>query len=88
MADIQAIREELRKHKQDHLVRFYHDLPPAGQEALLRQIESIDLDLIDESTQSHVFHKPLAEPPADLQPPPVVPATPHEPAQRDRKSVV
>ncbi|HOD80186.1 MAG: putative uridylyltransferase [Planctomycetes bacterium ADurb.Bin126] len=82
MADIQAIREELRKHKQDHLVRFYHDLPPAGQEALLRQIESIDLDLIDELIQSHVFHKPLAEPPADLQPPPVVPATPHEPAQR------
>jgi UDP-N-acetylglucosamine/UDP-N-acetylgalactosamine diphosphorylase len=41
------LRAALEAHGQGHLLRFWDELPARGRERLLRDLESLDLDLLD-----------------------------------------
>ena len=71
-----AIRATLAQHGQEHLLAFYEELSPEGQQGLLDQLGGIDFDAIDGMIDRYV-RRPVDPPvPDDLEP-----ATyyPHEP---------
>ena len=77
-----ALREKLTAIGQDHVLRFYDGLDPAGRVKLAKQLAALDLDDIAELAESHVRNKPPTPLPTDIQP---VQAYPREPdAQRRR----
>ena len=52
MLDPQQARQRLTAHGQQHLLRWFETLPGSGRELLLAQIESLDLDWL-EQVQKH-----------------------------------
>lgn len=79
-----ALRERLRRHGQEHALRFHAGLADAEQAALVAQLEAIDLDLIDALYARR--DKGDAVPSADrLRPVPVVPRS--SPDDADRKAL-
>ncbi len=78
MTDVNAIRQELSSHGQEHLLGFYDELTPQQRQTLLQQIESLDLDQLDELIETHVLNKPEVRLPEDIEPPPMVPALPKD----------
>lgn len=73
MADLAKVRQTLEAHGQQHLLRFYDELSPAQQTALVEQIASMDFDFIDRLIKTYVQHAP-AEVPGKIEPPQVIPA--------------
>ncbi|HOZ47762.1 MAG TPA: UTP--glucose-1-phosphate uridylyltransferase [Candidatus Hydrogenedentes bacterium] len=57
-----AIRERLRCHDQDHLLRFWPRLSEDERRGLIAQIESIDFPLMDRLIDGWVLHKSLPKP--------------------------
>ena len=53
-----ALREKLTAIGQDHVLRFYDGLDPAGRVKLAKQLAALDLDDIAELAESHVRNKP------------------------------
>jgi UDP-N-acetylglucosamine/UDP-N-acetylgalactosamine diphosphorylase len=74
MADLQAVRETLKKYSQQHLLAFYDELSPARREALLEQIEAIDWPHVHQLIQTHVLHEPDIAPKGEIEPAPIIPA--------------
>jgi len=66
--DVSAVRKKYAAIGQDQVFRFFDELPPAGQEKLLRQLDSLDPQLIAELAESHVRNKPSVSLPHDIQP--------------------
>ena len=81
MPDIDAMRQTLKSHGQEHLLRFAEELPPAELESLLGQIDAIDFDRLDELTEQYVRHEPSFSLPDDIEPPSIVPAKPSDDAE-------
>ena len=50
---MQALLEKLRRHNQEHLLRWWDDLNAGEKQALVRQIEAVDFDLIEGLLQRH-----------------------------------
>lgn len=67
MAELATVRRTLDEHGQGHLLRFYEDLPPARQKALLAQLAAIDFAEVDRLAEEHVFSSEAA-PKGDIQP--------------------
>lgn len=84
MPDIDAIRKTLARHGQEHLLAFAGELPPAGLEKLLGQIEAIDFDALDDLIESHVRREPEIAIPQDIDPPDILPADPRDKAAQRR----
>ncbi len=40
-------KEKLKKYDQEHVLKYYDELSPAGQTALLEQIAGSDMDILD-----------------------------------------
>ena len=40
-------KEKLEKYGQEHVLKYYGELSEEGQQALLRQIEDSDMDILD-----------------------------------------
>jgi UDP-N-acetylglucosamine/UDP-N-acetylgalactosamine diphosphorylase len=76
--DITTLRQNLKQSAQDHVLRFYDSLDPAGRSKLTGQIDALDLAAIAELAQTYVRSKPAAELPKDIQPVPAYPRTPDE----------
>ncbi|MCE5326855.1 MAG: UDPGP type 1 family protein [Planctomycetaceae bacterium] len=74
MPDVNAIAAKLAQHGQSHLLRFYDELPPARQAALLNQIEQIDLDELGRLVAQYVLAAPAAAIEGEIEPAPVVSA--------------
>ena len=55
MISLSQARQRLAAHGQEHLLRFYDELDQDGKTRLLRDIESLDLDRIDELVRCHVL---------------------------------
>jgi len=72
MPDLAAIRRTLRTHGQEHLLRFYDQLDPAGQTALLGQLDQLDFDHLDRLIGQYVLHRPQVGLPDRLEPVPVI----------------
>ncbi|MEO1129335.1 MAG: UDPGP type 1 family protein [Planctomycetota bacterium] len=81
------VREQLESLGQAHVLRFFDDLDAAQQQALLGQLESIDLDRLPALIETYVQGKPDFGPSGALQPAPYYPADPTNaahPWDRDR----
>lgn len=80
---IEAAGKQLRKHQQDHLVRFVDKLSKTEKLQLLDDLDCLDLDMIDELVDRYVLHEPMSNLPDEIAPPPVYPAVPG-PDQEDK----
>jgi UDP-N-acetylglucosamine/UDP-N-acetylgalactosamine diphosphorylase len=78
VTDVQTIRQTLRNHGQEHLLRFYDELNPQQQQGLLHQLAGLDFDELDGLIETHVRRKPEVELPQHIEPPPIVPALPKD----------
>jgi len=74
MAELETIRKMLVAHGQEHLLRFYDELEPPQQSALLEQLSGIDFDRLDEYIAAYILRKPEFRLPAEITPPEIVPA--------------
>ncbi len=74
--DFARLKELLSAHGQSHLLAFWHELTPASQEQLARQILEIDWGLLDEWIAEYVLNRPEISLPDDLVPAPYRPITP------------
>lgn len=83
---LEAIRGELVLRGQEHVLRFWDDLSEVGGLSLLKQLESVDFDLMDKLTKGLGAPAKPAPGLSELAPPEVVrlPATPEEEALRKR----
>ncbi|MFP4192520.1 MAG: UTP--glucose-1-phosphate uridylyltransferase [Candidatus Hydrogenedentota bacterium] len=68
-------RDRLRRHGQEHILQFWDHLREPEQEALLRDIEEVDLDLLTQLVKELVLKEPAPEyfdriEPVDVIPPP------------------
>lgn len=70
--DITPIRERLRAAGQDHLLAFYAELTPARLQALLAQLDALDLPLIQTLFAQKDASADALPPVAALQQPPVI----------------
>ncbi|MFG0293008.1 MAG: UTP--glucose-1-phosphate uridylyltransferase [Phycisphaerales bacterium JB050] len=68
---IETVRERLEAIGQEHLLRFADELAPEQLDALLTQIESLDLDAVPTLVRDYVESKPSFDPgAATITPPP------------------
>jgi UDP-N-acetylglucosamine/UDP-N-acetylgalactosamine diphosphorylase len=72
----------LIKHKQEHLLRFWEELNPAQRQALLVQIEELDLAKIDEWVADLIQTKPSVPINKEYSPSPFYPAAAAEAEQK------
>ncbi len=82
MLSLEAARQLLRRHEQEHLLAFYEELNPTQKAALLAQIEETDYRQLDGLIRSVMFAKP-AGPPAGLEPATMLPASPRELSEKE-----
>jgi len=80
----ESIREELKRHQQEHLLIFWRELAPERRRNLLDQIRELDLARICEWVETLVKNEP--EPPLqqDFQPAPSYSPQPRTDAERRR----
>ena len=62
MLDFVKAKELLKKHGQEHVLRFFDELDEDGRRGLLRQIEDVDFDMLD------VIHHPKQEEKGKISP--------------------
>ena len=86
MGNVAALRKTLRKHGQEHLLRFWDKLPEARQDELAGQIQAIDFDRLDALIETHVRRTPQVVPADDIQPPPIVPGRPTNDAEANERA--
>ncbi len=68
---IESVRDRLAAIRQAHLLRFAEELTPQHLDALLTQIESLDLDAVPALVRDYVENKPSFDPgTAAITPPP------------------
>lgn len=68
--------QKLEAVGQEHILRFYEELSPAEQTALLDQVQSVDWQEVGRLIQTHVKRVPTVELPQRLEPPPYYPYRP------------
>lgn len=73
---LDVVRDELRRIGQEHLLTFFHDLTPDRQEALLRQIASMDLAAIPGLVEKYVKARPKVSATDAIEPVRYYPADP------------
>ncbi len=78
-SDLKRLQQRLEQHGQEHLLTFYEDLTPTQQEALIRQLESLNLVYLSELISSHFRSKPDLSLPESLEPPPYFSVSEAEP---------
>lgn len=74
--DITPLRNKLAAIGQDHLLRFFNQLGDASKHKLISQIQSLDLERIDDLVETQVKVKAAIPLPTDIKP---VDAYPHKP---------
>jgi UDP-N-acetylglucosamine/UDP-N-acetylgalactosamine diphosphorylase len=67
------VRQRLENVEQAHLLRFYNELPTQQQDALLKQIDALDLESLPELVSGYVKNRPHFELPDDVHPAPYFP---------------
>lgn len=75
-SELRDIRERLAAIGQDHVLRFWGELPEAGRAKLLGQLSQQNLPLLAELAERYVKNKPKVELPAEIRPPKVYPRVP------------
>jgi len=70
---VQDIYNILKKHKQEHVLKFIDELNPTQSAKLLQQLEKIDFDELDNLIDKYIKQTPEIKIPADLEPAPFFP---------------
>jgi len=73
MKDFSAIKAELDKFGQSHLLKFYDSLSDADRQSLLNELSDIDFAEMDKLIKEYVLNKPKTAIPSDLGPAPFYP---------------
>jgi UDP-N-acetylglucosamine/UDP-N-acetylgalactosamine diphosphorylase len=81
--DVRKIREKLNALGQGQVLRFFDQLDDAGKRKLLKQLQSLNLNHIDELAESHVRHKAHAPLPKKIEPVQAYPREPQTSEQRE-----
>jgi UDP-N-acetylglucosamine/UDP-N-acetylgalactosamine diphosphorylase len=76
------VRQRLEQVGQEHLLTFYNALSSHDQDALLRQIDAMDLESLPALVERYVRHKPALELSGELEPAPYYPCDPDSSARR------
>lgn len=73
-ADLASIQKRLEAVRQEHLLRFYPELPPPRRHALLDRIARLNLEAVPAQVRDYVLAKPdFAAPASQLEPAPYYP---------------
>lgn len=80
-AALETLRARLDENGQAHVLQHYAELDPAGQAALLRQIDAIDFALINRLIKQWILHPPDPESFSRIEPVPLIPKV--DPARPD-----
>ncbi|MBT3198945.1 MAG: UDPGP type 1 family protein [Phycisphaerales bacterium] len=83
MADITDIRTRLQACGQEHLLGFWDELDQNGQETLLEQIDTINLEQLQQYIEKFVASEPVPVTPDDITPAVVLPRKPANDEQKD-----
>ncbi len=70
-----AALARLKPIGQEHVLKFYHELPADQQRALLDQLAGLDLASLPRLVKEYVLHKPKFELPPNLKPAPYFPSS-------------
>ncbi|MGB2998894.1 MAG: UDPGP type 1 family protein [Phycisphaerae bacterium] len=82
--DEQTIRCRAAKVGQEHVFRFWDDLPREGRERLLAELAEVDFEELTRLVADHLTSRREAELPKDLQPAPFIPL-PKTDAEREQR---
>ncbi len=80
---MQNLYDKLKKHGQEHVLKFIDELNPAQRCELLMQLEQIDFDELDKLIEEYVIKTPEIKIPADLEPAPFFPLNPVNATQKE-----
>ena len=72
----QSLIDRLSAAGQEHLLKFFNELPKEAQAQYANELENLDITLLQELTNSHVLQKPVIDLPAGLEPAPYFPLIP------------
>ena len=72
MSEIEPVRQTLRLHGQDHLLKFYDELTADQQKTLMGQVSMIDFDSLDEWIRQYVKLVPQVAPTGKIEPADIV----------------
>ncbi len=78
------IRQELEKHNQQHLLKFYDQLTPDELQSLLDDIKTIDLNATDRWIEKYVTSTPEEIVPEQFDPAPYYPLNPEDAQVRQK----
>ncbi len=81
MPEIAKTREELEKHGQSHLLRFYDELSDRQRAVLLEQLSAVRFDQMDELIAQYVKQPPSLSLGGKIAPARIMPAKPASPDQ-------
>jgi UDP-N-acetylglucosamine/UDP-N-acetylgalactosamine diphosphorylase len=70
---------------QEHVFRFWNDLPADGRRKLLEQVAELDFEELSALVSEHITHRRPVELPADLGPAPFVPLPRTDEARAERR---
>ena len=85
MADFAAVNDRLQAHGQEHLLRFYPQLDPMRQKALLDQLDTLDFDVLNDAINQYVLKAPRYKVEGDIQPAHTVPSAPTDSAAAEER---
>jgi len=72
----QSLIDRLSAAGQEHLLKFFNELPQEAQAQYANELANLDITLLQELTNSHVLQKPVIALPAGLEPAPYFPLIP------------
>jgi UDP-N-acetylglucosamine/UDP-N-acetylgalactosamine diphosphorylase len=76
--------ETLKKHNQQHLLKFWNELDQQQRENLLSQIEQIDFKSLDSKINEYVKNSTPTKLPSKIEPAPVYTAQPQTAEQKEK----
>ena len=86
--DIDNLIKKLTQHSQQHLTGFFNQLTEPDQQAFVKQLQELDLPLIDQLITKYVRCNPQVELPGEILPPPVYPIQPTRERVRRTASII
>lgn len=72
-SQLKSLKDRLASIGQDHLLKFYPELPGPGRDRLLTQIASLDLESLPALIKTYITSKPSTALPSKLEPAPYFP---------------
>ena len=85
--DAQTLRRRAADAGQDHVFRFWDDLPEDGRRRLLAQLAEIDWEELSTLIDEHVTNRRPVELPPDLEPAPFIPLPTGDAERKERRRV-